>query len=221
MAAWLKELFRRRVWEPLRLREAEERARRYAPEQHDRLRGFAKATLARLRSGRQLRDEEGLIAALSLYGEAARSAISGLVVATDASASELTLRPEQALTALDERLTQGALARTPDVEALQRLLSLSDPLALDRLAVDERRALALGAERAIVRILDAFEPRTVPELRVARIVRTTLAVTGVAALGLGVVMAISVAAQPDDASSAEFKQPAGKATKPSRPRKNR
>jgi hypothetical protein len=211
MTRGLRDIIVRRVWEPLSLARAELRARSYTPEQRERARSFARAAATRLRVGQEHRDEEGLIAALSLYREAARLALAGQSAAAGRGAADGTLAPEEALAALE---APGLGASEQDLDALKTLLFAKDPLALDRMPQAERRELALAAERAIRGILDSYEIRTLPELRAQRVIRASAALAGAAGLIFAVLTALSSAAAPDEgAANPEARGASSKATR--------
>lgn len=218
MVSRLKELVRRRIWEPLRLRKAEEQARAYTPEQRERVRTFARAAKLRLATARELRDTQGQITGLGVYREAARLALAGWAAARGSFDDDATPTAERCL-ALLEQERGAAPAAGSALDPLAALFSAEEPLTFDRMSDGERRSLHLQAERAISRLLNDYEVRTVGELRVQRVVRATFVTAFAVGLALAAIAAFSAVSMDQEERARQDAAAAPAKAKPARSRR--
>jgi hypothetical protein len=150
-------------------RRAEARAKAYAPEQHERVRTLHRAALARIIAGRGLRDASDVVAAGTLYREAALLTARAVVAAHD-PAPDTELDAKQAWERLDQITTEPREPDTPYARA-KRLATDSDVLALDRMPPVRAREDLDQVDRALSRLLGEVEPRTVRRIKVSRVLR--------------------------------------------------
>ena len=186
-----------RFCELFMLREAEQRAKAYTPEQNTRLAWLHDAAVERLRAARDLRDATRIGAAGAVYRETLLVLPRALLLAWD---------PERAVDGLDARaawqeLENRLLLPQPDasfrdqkgrrVQAFREAQALAveqNPLILDRLAAADAVRRLDAAHETSIRLLQQIEPRSVQAIRRSRVVRLTLAgVSMVVAVALFVV----------------------------------
>lgn len=171
----------RRLRESLTLREAEQRARGYSPEQSARLIELHDAAVERLRSARDLRDATRIGAASAIYREALLLVPRTLLLSWD------PLRPVDAVDAETawQELEGRLIAPQPDprfvdrkgrrVQAFRQARELAtepDLLTLDRLRpVDALRRLDAAHETStrLLSTVEARSPRAIRRSRVARL----------------------------------------------------
>ncbi len=172
--------FTRRLRESLTLREAEQRARVFTPEQSARLGQLYDAALERLRSARDLRDATRIGAASAIYREALLLGPRTLLFAWDPSRPVDSVGPDTAWQELEARL----IAPQPDprfvdrkgrrVRAFEdaRALALQpDLLFLDRMRPVEALRQLDAAHDTLTRLLLTVEARSVRAIRRSRLLR--------------------------------------------------
>jgi len=172
--------FTRRLRESLTLREAEQRARVFTPEQSARLGQYYDAALERLRSARDLRDATRIGAASAIYREALLLGPRTLLFAWDPLRPVDSVGADTAWQELEARL----IAPQPDprfvdrkgrrVRAFQDAKALAtqpDLLALDRMRPVEALRLLDAAHDTLTRLLLTVEARSVRAIRRSRLAR--------------------------------------------------
>ena len=176
----LRQLGRRHVVEPLLLREARRVSGGYAPDQRARVRELALAAHARLDASNELREDNGLRAALALQREAMGLATTAVLVARGEQHAAV-LAPHIAMTRLRTLLESQALGKAPDeLEAVERVLDDPDVLATDRLDEETRRATREAFDIVLRWLLRRVEWRNVRELRVRSAARIAALVVALA-----------------------------------------
>ncbi len=158
MRAVLENAFNQLIREPLLLRQAEHRARRYSADQHARLTRLTRAAQARHVAALELRRDETRGAALALERDACALAITALLVAHDEHRSDTGLPPREAWLRL--RDVEASLGQIPDsVQVARDMLSDPDPLSPEH---DQTKPTVLrDAAQATFEWLTAqYEPRT-------------------------------------------------------------
>ncbi len=170
-----------RVLDVFLLRRAESRARAFSPAQQANVKRLHQAALVRLTSARRLRDASEIIAAGTLYREAALLAARAAVVAHDAEARD-DLDAEQAFA----RLKELASETDPNLSEAQRLATDPNRLAIDELGAIEARERLERVDRALGGLLGTIEPRSVRRIRISRVLR----LGAVALVALGAIVAL-------------------------------
>jgi hypothetical protein len=155
----------RRALEIVLQRDAEQRARAYAPEQQERLRMLHAAALRRIRAGRGLRDASDVVAAGAVYREAAQLAARSVVVAREPGVGD-ELEPA----AIWARLDVPADA----FEHARQLATDTDMLTLDKLSPVRAREHLDRVDRSLVQLLGLVEPRSVRRIRISRLSRIAI-----------------------------------------------
>jgi hypothetical protein len=155
----------RRALEIVLQRDAEQRARAYAPEQQERVRMLHAAAVRRIRAGRGLRDASDVVAAGAIYREAAQLAARSVVVTREPVIGD-QLEPA----AIWERLEVPADA----FEHARQLATDTDLLTLDKMSPVRAREHLDRVDRALVQLLGLVEPRSARRIRISRLMRIAL-----------------------------------------------
>lgn len=152
--------------------------------QLDSVRAYEDAARRRLSTARGLRDPSELRVALSLYRSAALLQIAAFLLSRDRSLEVERLTPEDMLEGLRRALDGDASTASSEIEALRRVLTVSDPFAIERLPSETARSAVDGLESATRWLATFIETRSPARLRLIR--RMRLAGAALAALGLTV-----------------------------------
>ncbi len=177
----------KRAVEAVLLRQAEARAKSYAPEQGARIRSLWLGAIRRMRAARDLRDASNVAAAGTLYREAGVLAARAVVTAQDASANVDDVAAWKRVQELAEQgtLPTTSVAAFADGEPLDEardLAEAADPLLVDALPPVLARERLDRIDRGLLLLLAGVEPRTPAQLRRARVLR--IALLAVAAIGM-------------------------------------
>jgi hypothetical protein len=167
----------KRALEAVLLRQAEERAKSYAPEQGAHVRSLWQGAVRRMRAARDLRDASNVAAAGTLYREAGVLAARAIVTAQDAGANAVD--DAAAWNRVRELAELGNLPKTSiaafaDGEPLDEardLAEAADPLLVDALPPAVARERLDRVDKALLLLLAGVEPRTTKELRRSRVLR--------------------------------------------------
>ncbi len=187
---------RRRVREPLLLKEAERTTKAYSPQQLARIVELSDAARRREHAALELREDRSTPAAVELHRQAAQLAITALLVARGEHGLEGVLEPPEAWAELSALLDAGAIEDPPvELPVARPLLAEADPLAVDRLSAAQARDVRAAAEATTRWLRRRYESRTPRQLKVQRVLRLAAIV---AAFGLLLTAAAAQALAPKD-----------------------
>ncbi len=185
----MKGFVRRRVREPLLLKDAERVAQAYTPAQRARITELSDAARRRESAALQLREDASTAGAVELHRQATAMSITALLVARGEHGLEGVLEPPEAWAQLSSLLDAGALAEPPEELSVARpLLAESDVLAVDRLPPAAARDARDAAEATTRWLRGCYESRTPRQLKLQRILRV-----GAVAAALGLLLTAGVA----------------------------
>jgi hypothetical protein len=188
LADAFQRVYRNTVLDVLLLEKAERIAASYPASGHDRLHELFRAGMRRGRAATDLLESRPLVASI-LYRDAAIAYVAAILAARGETVAFGPGDIKQALEKLDA--IRSELPDPPEgFELARTLLASDDPLALDHL---QGRVAVLAAEALAATVSwlhDTIEPRTVVEIRRARLLR--LIALGLAGVGFLVWLGIAV-----------------------------
>jgi hypothetical protein len=160
------------------LLEGEERAvRALSPAQHERVRSLVRAASARTLVAENLTDERQTVAALLLYREAVQLLVLAVLAKDREELNFEDADPAWIVSEFKALVDQGKVDTPPaEVEAALVFIGRQPPMAIDETALDVQVRTKESLEGAARWLRQRVDPRTVSEIRRARVIRTATAV---------------------------------------------
>jgi hypothetical protein len=177
------------------LEKAEEKSAKLTDTQRATMRTYSEAAASRLTVARDIRGTAQTPVALELYRQSSLFYTLAFLSSKDQTLDVATLAPDAAFGKLDQALEANGARAPAELAQVKPLLVSTDPLAPDRLPLDQGEQRAQELELTTQWLSRLFDVRSPRELRVARIIR--LSAAGAAALGLLIVFFIWLFAPKD------------------------
>jgi hypothetical protein len=140
-------------------------------EQRRSIRAWHDGGRLRQRAAQVLRGPELGPASLALYREAAFLFAVAFLISRDASLDPGALTAKTALVELDAKLAKEGISPAPSFEATRTVLQSSDPLELDRLALEGVNEMVEQLEQATSWLAELVDPRMPRELKTTSVLR--------------------------------------------------
>ncbi len=147
--------------------------RSLSPAQHEKVRSLFRAAAARTSVAENITDEPQAVAALILFREAVQLLVLAVIAKHREDLIVEDADPERTASEFAALVEQGKVDPPPTaVETALVFIGHQPPMAIDSAAPDVQARTKEALEGAVRWLRGRIEPRTVPEIRRSRIVRT-------------------------------------------------